>query len=61
MSTPCLHWVSVAINVPGQSGQPGSKHYDDLLPLWSAGRYFPLRYSRSAVDAVTADVLTLEP
>ena len=52
---------SVAINVPGQSGQPGSKHFDDLLPLWSSGQYFPLRYSRSAVDAVTTDRLILEP
>src|SRR5215813_6678474 len=52
---------SVAINVPGQSGQPGSKHFDDLLPLWSAGQYFPLRYSRAAVDAVSTDLLILEP
>jgi penicillin amidase len=52
---------SVAINVPGQSGQPGSVHYDDLLPLWSSGQYFPLRYSRAAVDAVTSDVLMLQP
>ena len=52
---------SVAINVPGQSGEPGSKHYDDLLPLWSAGQYFPLRYSKGAVDAVTTDVLLLQP
>jgi penicillin G amidase len=52
---------SVAINVPGQSGQPGSKHYDDLLPLWSNGRYFPLNYSRAAVDAATTDVLRLTP
>ena len=52
---------SVAINVPGQSGQPGSPHFDDLLPLWSAGQYFPLRYSRNAVDAVTTDLLILEP
>jgi penicillin G amidase len=52
---------SVAINVPGQSGQPGSKHFDDLLPLWSSGQYFPLRYSRAAVDADTSDVLILQP
>jgi penicillin G amidase len=52
---------SVAINVPGQSGQPGSKHYDDLLPLWSKGEYFPLNYSRAAVDAATTDVLLLTP
>jgi len=52
---------SVAISVPGQSGQPGSKHFDDLLPLWSSGRYFPLVFSKAAVDAVTTDVLTLLP
>ncbi|HET9391351.1 MAG TPA: penicillin acylase family protein [Steroidobacteraceae bacterium] len=52
---------SVAINVPGQSGQPGSRHFDDLLPLWSAGQYFPLKYSRAAVDAVTTDTLILQP
>jgi penicillin amidase len=51
----------VAINVPGQSGQPGAKHFDDLLPLWSEGRYFPLKFSRAAVDEVTTDILTLEP
>jgi penicillin amidase len=52
---------SVGINVPGQSGQPGSKHYDDLLPLWIEGKYFPLSFSKSAVDAVTTDVLNLAP
>jgi penicillin amidase len=52
---------SLAVNVPGQSGQPGSAHYDDLLPLWRTGRYFQLAYSRKAVDAVTTAVLTLTP
>jgi penicillin amidase len=52
---------SVAVNAPGQSGQPGSKHFDDLLPLWSADRYFPLKFSRAAVDSVTSDILTLQP
>src|SRR5262249_12771703 len=52
---------SVAINTPGQSGQPGSKHYADLQALWNDGRYFPLSYSRSAVNAATTDVLELTP
>ncbi len=52
---------SVSINVPGQSGQPGAKHYDDLLPLWLDGRYFPLSYSKAAVDAATTDTLDLMP
>jgi penicillin G amidase len=52
---------SVAINAPGQSGEPGSPHYSDLLPLWSEGRYFPLQYSEEAVKKVLTDKLLLEP
>jgi penicillin amidase len=52
---------SVAVNTPGQSGQPGSRHYSDLLPLWDAGRYFPLVYSRRAVEHETTDRLVLKP
>lgn len=52
---------AVGINVPGQSGQPGSPHYDDLLPLWSRGQYFPLVYSKQAIDRETTDVLELKP
>jgi penicillin amidase len=52
---------SVATNVPGQSGQPGSRFYDNLLPLWTEYRYFPLAFSRAAVERQTAAVLWLEP
>jgi penicillin amidase len=52
---------SLAINTPGQSGQPASRHYSDLLPLWEAGQYFPLVYSKEAVEENAADVLTLLP
>ncbi|PYX19910.1 MAG: hypothetical protein DMG87_11340 [Acidobacteria bacterium] len=52
---------SLAINVPGQSGQPGSAHYSDLLPLWAEGQYFPLVYTREAVEKEATDKLTLEP
>src|SRR5207244_10966656 len=52
---------SLAINVPGQSGQPGSAHYSDLLPLWAEGQYFPLVYTRAAVEKEATDKLTLEP
>jgi penicillin amidase len=52
---------SVAVNTPGQSGQPGSSHYSDLLPLWDAGDYFPLVYSKKRVEAETAERLLLEP
>lgn len=52
---------SLAINTPGQSGEPGSRHYSDLLPLWEAGQYFSLAYSKDAVAENASDVLTLVP
>jgi penicillin G amidase len=51
----------VGVNTPGQSGQPGSAHYDDLLPLWLQGKYFPLRFSKQAVEREGGDVLELRP
>jgi penicillin amidase len=41
---------SRCINAPGQSGDPRSPHYADLAPLWAAGEYVPLLYSREAID-----------
>jgi penicillin amidase len=52
---------SVATSVPGQSGQATSPHYADLLPLWAEGKYFPLVYSREAVEKHTKYKLVLEP
>ena len=52
---------SVAINVPGQSAQPESPHYADLLKPWANGEYFPLVFSRKRVEAETSHVLVLEP
>ena len=52
---------SVATNVPGESGQPGSPFYDNLLPLWARDQYFPLVYSRAAVEKSTKHRLLLTP
>ncbi len=52
---------SLAINTPGQSGRPGNEHSADLLPLWLEGKYFPLAYSRSAVNAITESTTILAP
>lgn len=52
---------SMAINTPGQSGDPMSPHYRDLFPLWAAGSYVPLRYSRAAVEGDAEVVMKLEP
>ncbi|PWT90245.1 MAG: penicillin acylase family protein, partial [Proteobacteria bacterium] len=40
---------SVMTNVPGESGDPSSPHYGDLLNDWAAGKYHPMPFSRKAV------------
>lgn len=51
----------LATSAPGQSGQPTSPHYDDLLSLWAKGEYFPLAFSRKKVESVTEQRLWLRP
>jgi penicillin amidase len=51
----------LATSAPGQSGQPGSPHYADLLPLWAEGKYFPFVFSDTRVEEVTLHRLTLKP
>ncbi|MCD0278343.1 penicillin acylase family protein [Xanthomonas melonis] len=52
---------SRAMNHPGQSGDPASPHYRDLAPSWLQGSYFPLLYTRAAVEAATEQVFDLLP
>lgn len=52
---------SLFINLPGQSGDPASPHYADLLDDWLAGKYRPLAYSREAVERVATSRLELRP
>ncbi len=52
---------SWATSTPGQSGQPGSAHYGDLLELWRKNEYFPLAYSRARVERETEHVMQLVP
>lgn len=52
---------SLAINTPGESGVPGSEHYRDLAPTWARGGYFPLLYSRGAVERHTEKRVILVP
>jgi penicillin amidase len=52
---------SLAIIAPGQSGQPGSPYYDNLLEMWVEGEMFELPYSREAVEMAAAHRLVLKP
>jgi len=52
---------SRATSTPGQSMQPGSPFYGNLLPLWAEGEFFPLLYSPGAVDAAARYTMVLRP
>ena len=52
---------SVATSTPGQSGQPGSPFYGNLLPLWANNEYFPMLFSPSAVSSNGRHRLVLRP
>jgi penicillin amidase len=52
---------SIVTNVPGQSGQPESPFFANLLPLFESETYFPLVYSRARVDMEAAHRLRLRP
>jgi penicillin amidase len=45
----------------GQGGNPGGRHYSDLVDDWIAGRTLPLPFSRAAVEALESTRLVLQP
>ena len=52
---------SMMTNTPGESGDPHSPHYSDLLQDWAAGRYHPMPFSRKAVEAAAEERIVLTP
>ncbi len=52
---------SRAMNFPGQSGNPDDPHYRDLAPWWLSGEYFPLLYTRAAVEKAAQTRILLQP
>lgn len=52
---------SLAVSVPGQSGDPESPFYDNLLEMFVEGEYFPLLYTREAVQGACAKQIDLKP
>jgi penicillin amidase len=45
----------------GQGGNPGGRHYSDLIDDWIAGRTAPLPFTRDAVEARASTRLLIEP
>ena len=52
---------SMMTNVPGESGDPASKHYDDLIEDWAWGQYHAMPFTRKAVEAATEERLMIMP
>jgi len=53
--------ATLAMNSPGQSGDPASPHYKDLFPHWAKDEAFPLLYSRDRVMDAAQQRIVLEP
>ena len=49
------------VMLPGQSGHPGSRHWDDAVEDWLRNRQHPLGGSTGAVDGVARSRLVLRP
>jgi penicillin amidase len=52
---------SRAVNYPGQAGNPDDPHYRDLTKFWLNGEYFPLLYSRAAIEKAVQSRIVLRP
>lgn len=54
-------WNAGGIVLPsGESGEPGSGHYDDLAKTWVSGKLVSLPFSARAVSRATVDTLVLK-
>jgi penicillin amidase len=51
---------SLVVLPPGQSGQLGSPHYDDLADLWIRGEYQPMLWTRQQVEREAEGKLILK-
>jgi hypothetical protein len=54
------NWDAGGISIPtGESGEVGSRYYDDAAASWIAGTLEPLPFSTKAITHATVHVLTL--
>ncbi len=52
---------SIFIQTTGQSGNPFSKHYDDMADLWAEGKYLPMTTDPADYEANVLGTWRLEP
>lgn len=53
--------AAVMTNAPGQSGNPNSKHYADMVDNWISDGHMPLLYSREKIEQHTTQIIKLTP
>ena len=53
--------ASLTVHTTGESGHAYHPHYDDMITLWATGKYYPMWWSRQAVEDHAAAHLRLEP
>ncbi len=51
----------LSVHVPGQSGRPGARHYDDQIAIWLRGEHHPMPFTRPAVEAATESLQYFVP
>jgi len=62
MVVPLGDWEEARFSLPGgQSGNPMSPHYDDLLPLWRRGEGVPIAWSDAEIARQATSELRLWP
>ncbi len=55
-------WEDCRFSLPGgQSGNPLSPHYSDMLPLWRRAEGVPIAWSPERIDSVARTALRLSP
>jgi penicillin amidase len=41
----------------GQSGHPGSPHYDDMIEAWRTGEYCPMLFNEEKIQSSTTETI----
>lgn len=53
--------ASLSMHAPGQSGHPGSKHYNDFIRPWRNVEYHPMLFDHEMIDEHATGTLVLAP
>lgn len=53
--------ASLSMHAPGQSGHPGSKHYDDFIQPWRNVEHHPMLFDHELIDEQAAGKLRMVP